>query len=128
MLNENDGEGEARHVTNRFLRVAMLLGVATILPGALLLTTRAPFVAPLSRRGFQYRCNPTACDWHLVPSPNGNGSSVLRAVAEVSATDIWAVGIYSNNDFTSQTLTEHWNGSAWSVVKSPNVGTHPRAS
>jgi hypothetical protein len=39
-------------------------------------------------------------------------------VAAVTANDIWAVGSGS-----SQTLIEHWNGSAWSVVASPNVGS-----
>ena len=36
----------------------------------------------------------------------------------VSANDVWAVG----SSFT-QTLVEHWNGTAWSVVASSNQGT-----
>jgi hypothetical protein len=36
----------------------------------------------------------------------------------VSANDVWAVGFY--NITTTQTLVEHWNGTAWSVVSSPN--------
>ncbi|MDQ6694890.1 MAG: S-layer homology domain-containing protein, partial [Chloroflexota bacterium] len=42
----------------------------------------------------------------------------------VSSTDVWAVGNYTtSNSSPPQTLTEHWNGTAWSVVSSPNPGT-----
>ncbi len=51
--------------------------------------------------------------WTVVSSPS---PGVLNAVASVSANDVWAVG--TNN---SQTLTEHWNGTAWSVVPSADV-------
>ena len=47
----------------------------------------------------------------------------------VSATDVWAVGYYFNNGY--QTLTEHWNGTAWSIIASPNslaVGDQPQGS
>ncbi len=59
--------------------------------------------------------------WNVVPSPNGNGSSVLRAVATVSATDVWAVG--GGQLGGSKTLIEHWDGARWSVVTSPNPGS-----
>jgi hypothetical protein len=65
-------------------------------------------------------CDP---NWTLVSSPNfdshGNG---LNAVAVISANDVWAVGYYLNDAGTAQTLIEHWNGSTWSVVYSPNSG------
>ena len=38
---------------------------------------------------------------------------------------MWAVGYTITTDGTNQpdrTLIEHWNGSTWSVVASPNVG------
>src|SRR5207244_3869919 len=35
-----------------------------------------------------------------------------------SGNDVWAVGEYSGG-----TLTMHWDGSAWSVVPSPSIGT-----
>ncbi len=61
--------------------------------------------------------------WNIVPSPNsGSNGSALSEVAVVSANDVWAVGSYFNGNFDNQTLVEHWNGSAWSVVPSPNVG------
>ena len=44
-----------------------------------------------------------------------------NSLSILSATDIWGVG----NTFTKlgypRTLTEHWNGSVWSRVASPNV-------
>jgi photosystem II stability/assembly factor-like uncharacterized protein len=62
--------------------------------------------------------------WNVVPSPNGNGSrgSVLRAVATVSATDVWAVG--GGQLGGSKTLIEYWDGAHWSVVTSPNPGSN----
>jgi len=61
--------------------------------------------------------------WSVVPSPNGNGigGSALRAVAAVSASNVWAVGGGQVN--ASKILIEHWNGSLWSVVPSPSLLT-----
>src|SRR5205823_6086798 len=42
----------------------------------------------------------------------------------ISANDVWAVGQYSNSSSSSQTLTMHWNGTAWSVVSSPSPGIY----
>ncbi|HMA36880.1 MAG TPA: S-layer homology domain-containing protein, partial [Chloroflexia bacterium] len=62
--------------------------------------------------------------WSVVASPNvGTGDNNLYGVAAVAANDVWAVGDYFNGSNVLQTLMEHWNGSAWSVVPSPNVGT-----
>ena len=61
--------------------------------------------------------------WKQRPSPNPGGSSqnnVLLGVAAVSATDVWAVGDYSISG-TTRTLIEHWDGTAWEHVPSPNV-------
>ena len=65
--------------------------------------------------------------WSVVPSPNpGTDTYVeLNGVATISANDIWAVG--HGGDPASiplQTLTEHWNGSSWSIIPSPNPGTY----
>lgn len=59
--------------------------------------------------------------WSIVPSPNsGSGDSILWGVAATSASDIWAVGQFSSGPGASSTLIEHWDGSAWSVIPSPN--------
>ncbi len=61
--------------------------------------------------------------WDLVPSPNvGDSANVLNGIAAVSANDIWAVGFSANSTSPTRTLVEHWDGTSWSVVPSPNVG------
>jgi hypothetical protein len=67
--------------------------------------------------------------WTQVPSPNPlSGSDTdqnwLTSVSAVAANDVWAVGRYGNHDGgpLDQTLVEHWNGSRWSVVPSPDPG------
>jgi hypothetical protein len=71
---------------------------------------------------------PVTGTWQVVPSPtidvsNSTFGARLNAVAVVSSTDIWAVGfgpLPGGAAFVKQTLIEHWNGSKWSVVPSPN--------
>jgi hypothetical protein len=64
--------------------------------------------------------------WTTIPTPNPNVLNKLNAVAAIALNNVWAVGssIKSTTDGVSQyrTLIEHYNGSAWSVVPSPNVG------
>jgi hypothetical protein len=62
--------------------------------------------------------------WKIVPSPNADGAaltSTLTAVAATSARDAWAVGWYLAHGQT-WSLTEHWNGTTWKRVPSPNPG------
>ncbi len=63
--------------------------------------------------------------WNVIPSLNTSLSfNYLSSVAIVSAKDIWAVGVaMAAGDVSSQTLIEHWNGSQWSIVASPNPGS-----
>jgi len=60
--------------------------------------------------------------WSSTPSPNpGSSDNELKGLAVASANDIWAVGDYLDSSSSSrQTLIERWNGTAWSVVSSPN--------
>ncbi len=62
--------------------------------------------------------------WSVVPSPNpGTFSNLLYGVAAVSANDVWAVGYFeTGTGYVGRTLVEHWNGTSWSVVSSPNIG------
>ena len=64
-------------------------------------------------------------NWQIVSSPNvGSGDNFLRGgVAAISTSDIWAVGNHSTSNGLNQTLIEHWNGTSWQVVSSPNVGS-----
>src|SRR5450759_5140467 len=63
--------------------------------------------------------------WTIVATPDtnaGTGNNILTSVAATTASDAWAVGL-SQLDPTSprSTLTEHWDGGAWTIVTSPNV-------
>ena len=65
----------------------------------------------------------TCGTWSIVSSPSpGARSNALLAVAAVATDDIWAVGNTANNSSPMQTLIEHWDGSSWTVVSSPNGG------
>src|SRR5207253_1509847 len=62
--------------------------------------------------------------WSVMKSPSPSSvDNNLTGVAAVSANDVWAVGFYANSSNIWQTLTEHWNGTRWSVVKSPSPGS-----
>jgi hypothetical protein len=69
----------------------------------------------------------TPCDglWHKLRSPNpahryGDLDSLVAA-SSLSSTDAWAAGTFwSFSAARYDTLTEHWDGSTWSLVSSPN--------
>jgi hypothetical protein len=63
-------------------------------------------------------------EWSHVPSPNEDVLfNTLQAVSAVSSDEVWAVGFSFNGKGTpDRTLVLHWNGTAWTVVPSPNVG------
>lgn len=60
--------------------------------------------------------------WNVVTSPNpvGNRFSTFNAVTVAAKKNVWAVGHYVNSAGSELTLTEHWNGRAWSIISSPN--------
>jgi hypothetical protein len=64
--------------------------------------------------------------WTAVASPSpGNGENALLGVTGVASDDVWAVGFYvatANQDRPQKTLVEHWDGTSWTVVPSPNLG------
>jgi hypothetical protein len=65
--------------------------------------------------------------WSVITSPNpaGKPDVQLNGVAAISAGDIWAVGHSGDPAFVPlQTLTEHWNGTSWSIIPSPSPGTY----
>ncbi len=65
--------------------------------------------------------------WRVVAVPYRHGSreSVLRDVAAVSPTDVWAVGsTFTGRRLQSQPLVEHWDGSHWSIVAVPSPGVN----
>src|SRR5947209_12230094 len=109
----------------RFIRVAMLLCMGTVLLSALSFKTIEAKAATASGKVFQNRFSSTSCGkWSVVPSPNSNVvPNGLSAVATVSANDVWAVGSSGSQMSGGQTLIEHWDGAHWQIVKSPSPGT-----
>lgn len=78
-------------------------------------------IIPTAATSVPAGCGPA---WSVVSSPNVDGrANVLMAVAATSATDAWSVGWYAVGHQGFRALAERWNGSAWSVVSTPEVGT-----
>lgn len=64
--------------------------------------------------------------WSVIQKAGFNPAlAILNGVAAVSANDVWAVGGFSNKNvrYTEQTLIEHWDGTRWSIISSPNPGS-----
>jgi hypothetical protein len=63
--------------------------------------------------------------WSIVPSPSPGSNAALTGVTTTNAAnDVWAVGSDTvPGTLTRQTLTLNWNGTAWTTVASPNVGS-----
>jgi hypothetical protein len=66
--------------------------------------------------------NGTAWQQVASPNPGSPSSNYLFGVAATSSTNAWAVGSYNNLHGAQATLIEHWNGTAWRQVASPNPG------
>jgi hypothetical protein len=67
---------------------------------------------------------PAGCqNWTGTQPPNPGGlSNTLDGIAIESACDAWVVGS-QNGSGIGATLTEHWNGTTWTVVPSPAPGS-----
>lgn len=60
--------------------------------------------------------------WSVVANPTVGSVSYLSDATCVTSTDCWAVGGYYNDaSGRFETLIEHWNGTDWSEVSSPNA-------
>lgn len=64
--------------------------------------------------------------WSIVPTPAFNSNTnneVLVGIVALSSTNIWTTGqfLLPLQGSAQQTLTENWNGSNWSIVRSPNA-------
>ncbi|MFD0689588.1 hypothetical protein [Actinomadura fibrosa] len=70
--------------------------------------------------------------WSVVPmaqtgSQTNSDSPVATGAVAVAANDVWAVG-YRSGFGTPVTLTEHWDGSRWTIVPSPYDHLPPSAN
>jgi hypothetical protein len=63
--------------------------------------------------------------WSITSSPNkGAQANYLNGVSCANSTSCMAVGDRNNAKGVARTLIESWNGSAWSIVPSPDHGSH----
>ncbi len=83
-------------------------------------------VAQLLKGNRQHRTPLNGTSWTSVsiPNPTGGFGGVLSGVAAVASNDVWAVGSsgFDNSQGApvASTLIEHYNGTSWSIVASPN--------
>src|SRR5215216_76168 len=76
--------------------------------------------ASVREQGAREPRTPTCGTWDLVFSPSPNGSPIFTAAAAVPGTiELWGVGYYLFN--YRLPLIEHWDGTNWEVVASPNI-------
>lgn len=75
---------------------------------------------------------PEGCGtWFVQPSPNPEGmdDAWLNDMAYIAADDIWAVGRtygqFPASDWNQFTLAMHFDGTAWSIVPTPNPTAAP---
>ena len=54
--------------------------------------------------------------WKITSMPNAT-TTQLQAISAVGPNDAWAVGLV--NGSTTQSVAEHWNGKAWTIVPTP---------
>lgn len=83
------------------------------------------FAGLLPQSTLAQRISPASCgSWSVVSSPNRtrDNFNLLSDVVAISANDVWAVGESDKVGVhdKSRGLTEHWDGTAWSIVPSPN--------
>jgi hypothetical protein len=63
--------------------------------------------------------------WSIVPSPNmpSSDENILNGVSCSDPANCVATGHWSDAaDTTDHTFIEHWDGTSWSIVSSPNTG------
>jgi hypothetical protein len=112
MGDQDDSTRSAHWSRRRFLQQAgAAAGVAGI-------------AAPLSA-GISHTRASTCGSLSVVAGPVGDGE--LTAVSFVSAGESWAVGNSGSAQRANRTLIEQFDGSAWSVVFSPDQGTSNNA-
>lgn len=60
---------------------------------------------------------------YAAPMINGDNTSYLDGVVDISPTDAWAAGIVGIGTAAPDQVIEHWNGTAWSVVAGPTFSS-----
>jgi hypothetical protein len=64
--------------------------------------------------------------WIVIPGARVGGSADSQwffGVAGVASDDVWAVGTFAEASGKQHALAEHWDGSSWTSVPTPDTGT-----
>lgn len=102
---------------------SLVWGTVTASPQTLVFKSASPLGTQTTATATAAATATTCTGWSVVASPNmGAFDNELYGAAAVAANDVWAVGYWVNQSNRQQTLIEHWNGTAWSIVPSPNMG------
>src|SRR5947209_6089265 len=89
-------------------------------------TTCGPSATTTTTTPRPTRPSPSTFDghsWTAVSTPNRSTSyNALQSVVTLAPDDVWAAGAYRTTGQTHRNLTliEHFDGSSWSIVDSPN--------
>jgi hypothetical protein len=62
--------------------------------------------------------------WSIVPTPaftGNNNNPVLVGLVALPSGELWAAGQFLISSAIQQTLTEHWDGTSWTIEPSPNA-------
>jgi hypothetical protein len=85
------------------------------------------FIGPENDNSKTLAMHYNGTNWKKASTPSvGSGASQLNGVAALAPDNVWAVGFSTPaappKQAATLTLIEHWDGTSWSVVPSPNVG------
>jgi Phosphoesterase family len=62
--------------------------------------------------------------WTIADNPQpGSKRDMLFGASALSPTDVWVVGDQEGRDQKFETLAEHWDGNAWTVIPTPDPGS-----
>jgi hypothetical protein len=62
--------------------------------------------------------------WSIMPTPSISAPTAqLNSITALNSSEVWAAGFSDNpNCLCGQTVVEHWNGSLWTRLTTPNPG------
>ena len=107
-------------------RLASLYGIADLGPANAWAVGQGKDARPLAEHWDGTAWSVVPVPVPAVPSGTSFANAVLSSISAVSPTDIWAVGTTTaiqnvNKAVTRFTLAMHYNGTAWSIVKTVNT-------
>ena len=91
-----------------------LLGMRNFIRVLLLVTA----IVGLAPRAYAAQCTVSR-----IPNAKDLRIDAFYSGVAIAPSDVWAVGAASNFK-GKETLAEHWNGAAWSIVATPNIDSN----